>query len=482
MKKHLIIFVVAGILGAFSAQAQTKPAEHYRDLVYPPLKKIEPPKPDRFVLENGLTVYLLLDHDLPMVEASALIRVGSLWEPVAKAGLADLVGTVMRTGGTAERNGDKLDDELDRLGATVEVSLADDSGTATLSALKEDGDSVLETLADLLQHPAFPQEKIDLAKITQRDNVARRNDSPIMIAYREFPRILFGPNSAYGHQIEYATIDAVTRDDLIAFHREYFQPENVILGVWGDFGPEMKTRIAKSFGAWAKGNHPKPQVPPVERTPQECAGYYVINKNDVNQSWVFVGHLVGRRDDPDYCALDLMNQVLGGGFASRLFCQVRSAQGLAYYVGSDWAAGWEHPGTFSASGSTKTETTAQILTSIRTEISKLIDRGITEAELTRVKEATAKKLAFDFDSTGKIVQRLMQYEYYGYPADYLDRYQEGITKVTREDVARVAKQHLKPDQFSVLVLGDTKGFDRPLSDFGRVTKVDITIPGPKSNP
>lgn len=478
MKSTLITLIVA-VLGSVLTQAQTKPVEHYRDLKYPPPGKLQPPKPERSVLPNGLTVYLIQDHELPMVNVSALIRIGSRWEPVAKAGLASLVGTVMRTGGSLERNGDKLDDQLDALGATIEISVTEDSATASVSVLKEDIGEAMAILADLLQHPAFPQNKIDLAMIEQRDNVARRNDMAMMIAYREFPRILLGPNSAYGHQIEYATLDAITRDDLVVFHRDFFQPENVILGVWGDFGSELKPSIEKLFGAWPRGNRPKPPVPPVQTSPEKCAGYYLINKDDVNQSWVFMGHLVGRRDDPDYYAQDLMNQVLGTSFASRLFSNVRSAQGLAYTVGSDWAAGWDRPGTFMAQGSTKTESTAQILTSIRTEIAKVIEGGITDAELSRVKEATAKKLAFEFDSTGKIVQRLMQYEYYGYPADYLERYQENIAKVTREDVARVAKQYLKPDQFAVLVVGNPKGFDRPLSQFGRVTEVDISIPGKK---
>ncbi len=477
--KPILSALIATILASIPLQAQNKPVEHYRDLTYPPPAKLQPPKPERFVLGNGLTVYLVQDRELPMVNVSALIRVGSRWEPVAKAGLATLVGTVMRTGGSLERNGDKLDDQLDSLGASVEIYVSEDSATASVSALKEDIGEAMIILADLLEHPAFPQDKLDLAKIEQRDNVARRNDWASMIAYRELPRILLGPNSAYGHQIEYATLDAISRDDLVAFHRDFFQPENVILGVWGDFGPELKPDIEKLFGTWPKGNRPKPPVPPVETSPEKCAGYYLINKDDVNQTWVLMGHLIGRRDHPDYYAQDLMNQVLGTSFASRLFSNVRSAQGLAYAVGSDWGAGWDRPGTFMAYGSTKTESTAQILTAIRAEIAKVIEAGITDAELSRVKEATAKKLAFEFDSTGKIVQRLMQYEYYGYPSDYLERYQENIAKVTREDVARVAKQYLKPEYFAVLVVGNTKGFDRPLSDFGRVTEVDISIPGKK---
>jgi zinc protease len=474
--------LVLTLVGAISLGAQNKPVEHLRDLVYPPPGNITPPKLERFVMANGMTVLLVQDHELPLVRVWAVIRVGSRWEPIEKAGLADLVGTVMRTGGTAERSGDKLDEEMDQRGGSIEFSIMDEVGSAGLSVLKEDIDTGLEILADLLQHPAFPQDKIDLAKIAQRDAISRRNDYPSELASREFSRILLGRDSAYGHQKEYATVDSVNREDLIAFHRDYFQPENIILGACGDFGSEIKIRIEKLFGQWPKGSRPKPAIPPVLTSPQRCAGCYLINKGDINESSLLIGHLVGRRDDPDFYVLDLMNQVLGTGFSSRLFSNVRSAQGLAYAVWSTWDAGWDRAGTFSVTASTKTETTAQILNSIKAEITRLIDSGITESELSRVKEATARKLAFDFDSTSKILQRLLTYEYYGYPSDYDERYQVNVATVTRQDVARVAKQYLKPDQFTVLVVGNTNRFDRPLSNFGRVTELDVTIPGDKSNP
>ena len=480
MKNSLFSTVLTLVaIGTFGLYAQPQPAENYQELKYPPLNKIQPPKPDRFVLPNGMTVYLVQDHELPLITVSALIRVGSRWEPVGKAGLADIVGTVMRTGGTPTRNGDKLDEELDRLGAVVETGIGEDSGGATVSVLKEDINLGLDILADLLQHPAFPQDKIELAKIANRDAIARRNDFPTGIARREFRRILYGKDSPYAHQPEYATLDAITREDLVAFHRQYFQPENVILGIWGDFGPELKARVEKVFGAWPKGGQPKLPVPEVDANWQKRAGLYLINKEDVNQSRVIMGQMDGRRDSPDYYALDLMNQVLGEGFASRLFSHVRSAQGLAYEVGSSWNAGWDRPGVFSAAGSTKSENTTKILTSIKTELDTFIEGGVSDEELQRVKDSTLKEFAFEFDSTGKIVERLMRYEYYGYPSDYLERYQENIGKVTREDVGRVARQYLKPEQFIVLVLGNTKDFDRPLSTLGPVKDVDITIPKPK---
>lgn len=454
-----------------------KPMKRYKDIKYPPLSKLNIPQPMRFEMTNGMVVYLLEDPGLPMISVSALVRAGSRWEPVNKAGLATITGSVMRTGGTKTRDGDALDEELDRLGGLVETFIGDESGGAFVSVLKEDMDRGLSILADVLLNPAFPDNKIELAKIEQRDAIARRNEDPANIAFREFNRIIYGKDTAYGHITEYKTIKAIDRDDLINFHKQYFQPENVILGIWGDFkAGEMRAKIEGAFGAWPRGRQPRPQPPDVDPGARSRRGIYSINKDDVNQSWVLIGSLGGKRNDPDFYALNVMSQILGGSFASRLFSKVRSEQGLAYAVWSDWAAGWDRSGTFVAAGSTKSETTLQIVNSIKSEIDSLVRSSVTDEELTRAKDSILKGFAFEFDSTGKIMRRLMSYEYYGYPADYLQRYSENIERVTKEDVGRVARNYLQSDQFVILVLGKEQGFERPLSTLGQITKVDVTIP------
>lgn len=462
------------------AAAKTQPAPGYKSLKYPPLNKINVPEPTRFELANGMVVYLVEDHEIPMISASALVRAGSRWEPAAKTGLASITGTVMRSGGTAARPGDQLDQELDRLGAFVETSIGQDSGRAGVSVLKEDVDEGFAILADILQHPAFPQDKIDLAKIAQRDAIARRNDNPNGIIFREFSRILYGKDSPYASQAEYATIDSITRDDLVAFHKQFFQPENIILGVWGDFkADEMRAKVEKEFGAWQRGGAPKPAVPEVDAAARTRTGIYTINKDDMQQSWVLMGMLGGRRDDPDYPALEVMNEILGGGFSSHLFSRVRSQQGLAYAVFSGWSAGWDRPGSFTAGGSSKPETTIKIYNSIRHEVQSIAETGVTDDELARAKDGILKSSAFDFDSTGKIVSRLMNYEYYGYPKDFLQQYRTKIEKTTKADVARVAREYMKPEKFFVLFLGNEKAYEAPVSSLGAATAVDIAIPGPK---
>jgi zinc protease len=456
------------------AQTGKVPAS-YRDLKFPAAGRINIPEPVRFQLANGITVYLMEDHELPTVSMNAMVRTGSFWEPVAKAGLAGICATVMRTGGSTTRNGDALDRELDRLGASVESNSSGDMSSAGFFALKEDVDKALPILADVLQHPAFPEDKIELAKIDARANIDRRNDDPGNIASREYMRVMYGKDSPVAHQTEYATINAITREDLVAFHKQFYQPESVILGAWGDFdAAAMRKKIEQVFGGWQRGGRERPKIPAA--SVRGRAGMYAINKDDLNQSQVLIGLPGGRIDDPDYFAATVMNNILGNGFSSRLFAQVRTEQALAYAIGSSWDANYEYIGTFTAAGGSKSESTVKFVRAVERELVRLTEGLVTDAELARGKDNILKGIAFEFDSIGKIANRLMTYEYYGYPKDFLQRFQDGIAKVTKDDVLRIAKQYVKSDQFTVLVVGKEKDFDAPLASLGKVTQIDIAIP------
>lgn len=470
--------IALSLVSAPPAAAKDKPAASYKSIQYPPINDIKPPQPSRFELPNGVVVFLVEDHELPTITVSAIIRAGERWEPADKTGLASIAGSVMRTGGTPTRSGDQLDEELDRLGAFVETAVGEDAGTAGVSVLKEDIDAGLAILADILQNPAFPQDKIDLAKIQLKEAVARRNDDAADIADREFTRVIYGKDSPYGRIPEYATLDAIARDDLVAFHKRFFQPENTIVGVWGDFdAAAMRAKLEKSLGAWPRGGAPKPPVPEMDPQARQRAGVYFIEKDDVNQSNIFMGFLGGKRSDPDYYALAVANTILGYGFSSRLVNKVRTEMGLAYDVGSAWSAGWDRPGIFTAEGGTKSQSTVKFINAVRDQIRGMAE-GVTPAELSLAKDTILKGFAFEFDSTGKIVQRMMRYEYFGYPADYLQQFRANIDKVTAADVQRAATQRLKTEDLAILVLGKSKDFDQPLSTLGKVTAIDIAIPPP----
>jgi zinc protease len=219
-------------------------------------------------------------------------------------------------------------------------------------------------------------------------------------------------------------------------------------------------------------------VPEVDPAARARAGFYSVTKSDMQQSWVVMGALGGKRNDPDFYALQVMNEVLGGGFGSRLFSNVRSEQGLAYAVFSDWSAEWDHPGTLFVGGSSKPQTTVKLYQSMLKEVERMAQGGVTADELARAKDAILKGFAFEFDNTNKVISRLMNYEFYGYPPDYLQQYHARINKVTQEDVARVAKQYLKPGELAVLFVGNGS-YEAPLTSLGPVQTIDVTIPEPK---
>ncbi|MFQ6114431.1 MAG: M16 family metallopeptidase [bacterium] len=449
--------------------------KYYKDIKFPKLHEIKIPKVERFELKNGMILFLVEDHELPLINLSARIGVGSIYEPEDKIGLASLTGQVMRTGGTTSMSGDEIDEELERIAASVETSIGLTSGSASMSVLKKDLDKGLSILADILMHPAFPQEKLDLAKIQARTAIARRNDEPFGITFREFRKLIYGADSPYSRHTEYATIDAITRQDLIAFHKQFFHPNNVIIGVWGDFKTkDMIKKIERAFSEWKPVEFERPQIPEVKYNYDLSIN--LIKKEDINQSHLIMGHIGGLRNNPDYFALIVLNNILGSSFTGRLFKNVRSRMGLAYSVFGSYSANYDYPGMFYVGCQTKGETTIEALNAMRNEVEKMTKELVTDEELAQAKDIYLNSFVFNFDTKGEIVNRIMTYEYYGYPKDFLEKTKEKIEKVTKEDVLRVAKKYLQPEKLRILAVGNPELFDQPLSNLGEVREIDITIP------
>lgn len=476
-KKTTFIFLILTILFAV-AGCTRQSARYYEQLEYPPLGDIKIPEIERVTLDNGMQLFLLEDHELPLVNARAVIRTGSMYEPADKIGLASITGTVMRTGGTAGMTGDEIDEKLEQIAARVGTGIGLNFGSAYMSVLKEDMDTGLSILADVLMNPAFSEDKIELAKIQHRSSIARRNDDMRSIAFREYEKLIYGPENPYARHTEYSTIDNITRDDLVAFHEKYYHPDNIMLAVWGDFDTdEMVEKIEAVFKDWKKADF-KPEPLP-EVTYEFCSSVNVVNKEDVHQSSIMLGHIGGMMNDPDYFALVVMNEILGGGFTSRLFKNVRSRMGLTYSVYGRYGAAFDHPEAFYVGCQTKSESTVKAIRAMTDEVRKITESEVTDEELALAKEAYLNSFVFNFDSKGLIIRRLMTYEYFGYPSDFLQKTKDEIEKVTKADVLRVAKKHLQPEKMQVLVVGRAEDFDEPLSVLGPVNEVDITIPSPQ---
>lgn len=475
--KKTLPFLVAAVLVAGlvtpRVEAQVTNAD---DIVYPAMPTAEIPSPQRVTLKNGMTLMLLEDNELPLVEARALIRTGDRWEPADHVGLANLVGQVLRSGGTESMPADELDDLLEDRAAVIETFIGSQVGNATMSCLTADFPEMLEVLSDILRQPAFEEDKLEVAKTQAASAIARQNDDASNIAWREFTELIYGEDSPYARNATYETLNNIDRQDLLDWHDKYFHPQNVILGLVGDFdSKETIALVKKVFGDWPKGpDLETPEITIADPKP----GIYHVEKSDVTQSNIRIGHLGIERNNPDYHSVELMNEVFGGSFAARLFSRVRSKKGLAYNVGGRVGSNWDHRGMVSMSMSTKTETTVAGIEALLEEARNMTAEPPTDEEVAKARASILNSFVFRADSTREILNQQMTYAYYGFPLDWLQRYRKGIESVTTEQVAKAAEKYIHPDKFVVLVVGPSEGTDKPLSELGTVQPIDITIPEP----
>ncbi|MDX2150631.1 MAG: insulinase family protein [Bryobacteraceae bacterium] len=451
----------------------------HENLKYPPLKQVTIPKIETFTLANGMKVYLLENHALPLVSGFALVRTGNLFDPPDKVGLAGMTGSVMRTGGTKSKTGEQINEELENIAASVEAGIGETSGSVSFNTLKEHTGKVLAVFKEVMTQPEFRQDKVDLIKQQTRGGISRRNDDAGGIAEREFMERVYGRNNPYGWRMEYEHVDRISRDDMIAFHKRYFFPANIMLAIQGDFETAaMRAEIEKLFSDWTASQAAVPEFPKVTNGP--APGVFVADKEDVTQTFFKLGHLGGTLREKDYPALQVAGDILGGGFASRLFKKVRTELGYAYSVGASWSANYSHPGTFSIEGSTKSASTADTLSTIREEIDRLRVLEVSDDELRTAKDTILNSFVFNFDHPSKTLNRMVTYDYHGYPKDFIFQYQKAIEAVSKADVQRAAREHLRPEALTIVAVGKAADFGKPLTGLGMpVSRVDLTIPDPK---
>ena len=471
----LFLFAAALSLPGRNAAAQNS----WQDIPIPQLPAFKPQQPKRIQLPNGMVIFLQEDHELPLIDGTARIRGGSVDVPASKTGLVDIFGEVWRTGGTKTQTGDQLDDFLEVRAAKVETGGGPDSTTITFSCLKGDLDDVFKAFNDVLRNPEFRADKIDIAKKGEEDSISRRNDEVGDIAQREAVKLAYGPDNPYARVPEYSTVAAITRQDLIDWHSKYVHPNNIILGISGDFDSAvMEKRLRLAFESWPKGQ----SFPPFPKAELKYSpakpGYYLVSKEDVNQSNIRMVALGTTRDNPDYYAISVFNEAFGGGFSSRLFNDIRTKRGLAYGVGGGIGANFGHTGVLQVAIGTKSQSTVESIQAADEDIDDLAQKPITDEEIQRAKDAILNAFIFRLDSPDKILAERMVYEYYGYPPDWLDKFQAEIKKVTAADVNRVAAKYMHRNQLAVLVVGNPKQFDKPLSSLGPVKDIDIAIPPP----
>jgi zinc protease len=482
----IIGIALASLTGSAFAQAApaTKavtagspaPWTSWKKVPIPPLPAFNPKQPTKITLQNGMTIFLQEDHELPFINGFIMIRGGSRDEPADKTGLTDLYGETWRTSGTADMTGDKMDDILEAKAAKIETSGDTESTSLTWSSFKQDFDQVFGMATSLLLHPEFRPDKLALAKQQEDTGIIRRNDDPEEIAEREAELLAYGKNSPYARVPEFATVHAVTLADLTAWHDRTVTPNNMILGISGDFNTaEMEAKLRSALESLPRG----PEFETAKTTfPGPTPGVYLAQKGDVNQSNVWIVGLGTERSNPDYYALSVMNTVFSGGFGSRLFQDVRTRLGLAYSVEGAYGASYDHPGLFYVAAGTKSDSTVAATQAMLQQIGELKTVPPTPVELQNAKDQVLNSWVFHFDSPEKILRQQATLAFFGYPPDFIEKYRDGIEKVTAADVTRVANKYIHPSKLAILVVGNEAQFGTPLSTLGPVQTLDISIPMP----
>jgi predicted Zn-dependent peptidase len=431
--------------------------------------EFRPPQGERFTLENGLVVYLMKDNTLPVVHVSALIGVGNANDPAEKIGLGELTAQLLKDGGTKSYTAEEIDKQLEYLGASIESSPYSEETRLDMTVLKKDLGKVLDIYAEVLRNPVFDEQKLKLAKDEDLEMLRRRNDKPNDVLFREAKRMFYGEKHPYGWRKEVATVSAIARADLQAFHAAYYKPNNIIVSVTGDFASneEMLNTLKAKFSSWEKGAVTKPEIPDFE--PKKGRQIYFINK-DVAQAFIVIFQKGLGYNSPKEYPLTVLSEILGGGMQSRLMTEVRSKKGLAYTVSTYSGKRTKHGFTYTYCG-TKPETYSQALTEILKQLERAGSEPVPQDELKRGKDAIINPFVFKFPTPAKLIAERASEEFYQLKDGYLDNYVSRMRKVSQEDILATAKDIFDTKNALIFVIGNSKKFDKPLSDFGPVTEL-----------
>jgi zinc protease len=466
-KKSHFFLILCTIFFYPIAFAATPPSLPDPDrIAFKPLS-FSPPRAERMTLNNGLVVYILTNHELPLIKITAVIRTGSMYDPPEKEGLAELTGQIMRVGGIEGMTGNALDEALESMAANLTISTHRDSGTLSLSILRNDREKGMELFSRILMKPVFEVEKLTLAKDLKIEELRRITDNPQKLAFREFGRLIH-EGSPRGRLFTANSINRIQRDDLIRFHNRFYHPENVMISISGDINrSEAEALVKQHFGNWQPSEMKSEPLP----LPRPQAGKFFILTKDLSQSIVIFGWLAPAKKDARSFPFEIIDFIIGsGGFRSRIFQEIRTNQGLAYSAGSFYSAKNGY-GTFGAYTLTKSESTVKVISLLRNIVEEFGKQPLTEKELEATKNSIANSFIFSFTSTDQIALQQLLIEYEDLPEDYLITYRNNINNVNVEDVRKVAGEHLDPKMAIMLIVGNDTVYKEISSLFPDIKKI-----------
>ena len=425
-----------------------------------PAQPVQPPAPASATLANGLTLILNERRGLPIVAANLVIKTGSDANPVDKAGLVNFVAAMLDEG-TATRSASQLADETAYLGARLTTGSTMDATTVMARSLSKNFDATLNLMADVVLRPSFPAEEIERQRASRLGQLVRQHDSPRQVATQVMAVALYGPRHPYGHTeigTESST-KAVTRDEMVAFWRQHFVPNNAALVVAGDISmSELRALAEKAFGTWLRGAPTRPSL----GTPDTAtARVIIVDKPGTPQTQLRVAGIGAARSSPDFRALQVMNNALGGLFSSRINMNLREQHGYSYgaYSNFEFRRG---AGPFVVAGGVRTDATAPAVTEIFKEIAGMIEKPLTAEELQSAKDSLANSLPGSFQTSQNAVSVFSNIFIYDLGLDYYTRYARQVNAVTADQALEVARRYLVPDRLVVIAVGDRAAIEPEL--------------------
>ena len=459
---------IAALALAVSVAAATAQQSFDRKQVPKPgaTPQLQVPKWTTSKLANGATLIVSERHDLPLVSFSMTFLGGTnQFETSGKVGVAAFTTAMLREG-TASRSGEKLSLDLQLLGTNVGAGIGGESGSVSFLSTTDKFAPTLEILADMLVNSTFPAPSLDRLRQQRLVQLAQANAQPGVIGNRVFSRVLYGKDHPFAYDANEASIKAVTRDDVVAFHKAYFQPGRAILTVVGDVSTaDVKTTVEKALAAWTAGGE-KPSFTYPATPAAKGTTIYLVDRPGSKQASFNIGLPGPPRNTPDYVALQVMNFILGGHFQSRLNANIREEKGYSYGVNSAFAYG-RGPGPFRASGDIVSDKTDLALIEFMKELRGMHGgRPITDDEMVQAKDSLIQRLPNQFGSVSSIGSSITSLYLQDLPADYYQTFPKLVNAVTKDDVLRVAKKYIDLEHLNIVVVGDRKSIEEPLKKTG----------------
>jgi len=421
--------------------------------------------------DNGLRIIMVEHHELPVVAIELLVKAGSVNDSQGESGLANITAQLLREG-TRSKDSLEISDEIDFIGGKLDVDCEYDSTSITTTALAKHFRTILNLLSEVTRFPSFKSSDIEFYRDKAITSILREKDNKSTIAGRHFSEMLYGPHP-YAHPPigTEECLKSITRKEIVEFHKKHYLPDNSILTVVGDIGPaNVLTAVKETFGDWKKGNVPASTFPDITK----IDGYRIrlVDKPDLTQTEILIGHPGIKRTDPDYVPILLLNYIFGRGPASRLYTKLRAEKGLTYGVKSRFEAR-KLQGPFYISTYSKNETAIEALRLVLDELNKLKSNGITKDELESAKSYHIGHFPLSLETPVQIASRIIEQEFYGLPEDYLEKYLENIKTVSIEDVNRAIKRILGPHNLVIVLVSKAEDI---LEDVKKLGEVELRKP------